>query len=496
MDKKKFIERKLNPALANLINTINPFSAFGLKPKSLDDFGMNSKSLDLLKKEVEASAASLGDDGKVTKSDEELFERLINCVRDLKNLKLVLRGLSRKTEYSSGIKGFGEKIGAEYGLYLDRGGRHYLGVFSGLARNISERIPQLPQKIWTYLLRFIYIGLFLLLPFELWFYLILAVIYFVLYWAMVASPPITDNAEHLANFHLSTPMRNEIAEAIESALLQNESFNTKLDEIEADLQKISSIFSTKDLTDARNVSLFVTNWLDTGNYSNTIGEPFYGSVTKMAEYLEKFFSTGDIGALEFAKSELKPIENKLGYINLKNASCAPITKLDFDANGPDGFRAAYNNSVELSVADHVNDFREALEAGNYYLAAYYYGSDLTDTQQKQIKENNERILAERKAAEERRIAEEAARQAADQVAQQQAAQQAAQAPPPEKSSGFLSSVGKAAAAGWALGGGKPDSGQVQATCRKCNHYEVRPSSPRPKTKCPRCGNFGLIWHKV
>ena len=95
MDKKKFIERKLNPALANLINTINPFSAFGLKPKSLDDFGMNSKSLDLLKK-VEASAASLGDDGKVTKSDEELYERLINCVRDLKNLKLVLRAFLGK----------------------------------------------------------------------------------------------------------------------------------------------------------------------------------------------------------------------------------------------------------------------------------------------------------------------------------------------------------------------------------------------------------------
>ena len=149
MDKKKFIDRKLNPALAKLVNTINPFSAFGMLPKSLDDFEMNSKSLDLLKKEVEASAASQGDDGKVTKSDEELYERLNNSVRDLKNLRLVLRGISRKTELSSGLKGFGEKIGAKYGLHMDRGGKYYLGVFSGLARNMSERIPQISQRIWN-----------------------------------------------------------------------------------------------------------------------------------------------------------------------------------------------------------------------------------------------------------------------------------------------------------------------------------------------------------
>tara|TARA_A100000164_G_scaffold181323_2_gene161104 strand:+ start:653 stop:2125 length:1473 start_codon:yes stop_codon:yes gene_type:complete len=490
MDKKKFIDRKLNPALTKLVNTINPFSAFGMLPKSLDDFEMNSKSLDLLKKEVEASAASQGDDGKVTKSDEELYERLNNSVRDLKNLRLVLRGISRKTELSSGLKGFGEKIGAKYGLHMDRGGKYYLGVFSGLARNMSERIPQISQRIWTYLLRFVYIGLFLLLPFELWFYLILAVIYFALYWAMVTSPPLTDNVAPLAVFHLSTPMRDNIAGAIDSALLQDGSFNGKVDEIEAELQKISSIFNTKDLTDARNVSLFLTYWLDAGNYSNTISDLFYGSVTKMAEYLERFFSTGDIGALEFAKSELKPIENKLGYINLKNASWSPITKLDFDANGPDGFRAEYNNSVDLSVADHVNDFRQALEDGDYYLAAYYYGCDLTDTQQKQIQENNERILAERKAAEERRIAEDAARQAANEAAQAQATH----APPPEKGSGILSSVGKAAAAGWALGGGNT-SGMVQATCKKCNHYETRPKGNH-KRKCPKCGAFSLFWTNV
>ena len=74
-------------------------------------------------------------------------------------------------------------------------------------------------------------------------------------------------------------------------MLQNERFNTKLDEIEADLQKISSIFSTKDLTDARNVSLFVTNWLDTEITVIQLGT-FNGSVTKMAEYLEKFFQPG------------------------------------------------------------------------------------------------------------------------------------------------------------------------------------------------------------
>jgi len=377
---------------------------------------------------------------------------------------------------------------------MDRGGKYYLGVFSGLARSMSERIPLISQRIWTYLLRFAYIGLFVLLPFEIWFYQILALTYFALYWVMLTSPPLTDNVEPLAVFHLSTPMRDNVSGAIESALLQDGDFSGKVDGIEAELQKISSIFNTKDLTDARNVSLFVTNWVDAGNYSNTISELFYGSVTKMAEYLERFFSTGDIGALEFAKSELKPIENKLGYINLKNASWAPITKLDFDAKGPDGFRAEYNNSVDLSVADHVNDFRQALEDGDYYLAAYYYGCDLTDTQQKQIQENNERILAERKAAEERRIAEEAAQQAADQIAQQQAAQQAAQAPPPEKSSGFLSSMGKAAAAGWALGGGNT-SGMVQATCKKCNHYERRPKGNH-KPKCPRCGAMRFFWYDV
>tara|TARA_B100001063_G_scaffold244734_1_gene278370 strand:+ start:598 stop:2076 length:1479 start_codon:yes stop_codon:yes gene_type:complete len=492
MNKKKFIDRKLNPSLANLVNTVNPFSAFGMIPKSLDDFEMNSQSLDLLKKEVEASAATLGDDEKVAKSDQELYERLINSETDLKNLRLVLRGISRETKISPGIKGFGEKIGAQYGLHMDQDGKYYLGVFSGLARNMSERIPQFSQKIWTYLLRFVYIGLFFLIGDYLGFYLVVTyfALYFALYWAMVVSPPLTDNAEPLAVFHLNTPMRDEIAGAIESALLQDGSFDGKLIEIEAELQKISSIFNTKDLTDARNVSLFVTNWVNTANYSNTISEPFYGSVTKMAKYLEKFFSTGDIGALEFAKSELNPIENKIGYTNLKRASWAPTTKLDFDANGPDGFRAKYNNSVDLSVADHVNDFRQALEDGDYYLASYYYGCDLTDTEQKQIKENNERILAERKAAEERRIAE---------AAQAQAAQaQAAQAPPPEKGSGFLSSVGKNVAAGAALGkvlGGGNTSGMVQATCRKCNHYETRPKGNH-KAKCPKCGAFGFHWNNV
>ena len=160
MNKKKFIDRKLNPSLANLVNTVNPFSAFGMIPKSLDDFEMNSQSLDLLKKEVEASAATLGDDEKVAKSDQELYERLINSETDLKNLRLVLRGISRETKISPGIKGFGEKIGAQYGLHMDQDGKYYLGVFSGLARNMSERIPQFSQKIWTYLLRFVYIGLF------------------------------------------------------------------------------------------------------------------------------------------------------------------------------------------------------------------------------------------------------------------------------------------------------------------------------------------------
>jgi hypothetical protein len=486
MNKKKFIDRKLNPALANLINTINPFSAWDDSKtlESLDYFGTNFQSLDLLKNEVEASAASLDDDGKVTKSDEDLYERLINSKRDLKNLRLLLiRGISRKTEISPGIKGFGEKIGAQYGLHMDHGSKYYKGVFSGLARNLSERIPQISQRIWTYLLRFVYIGLFILLPFELWFYL--AVIYFALYWAMVTSPPLTDNVDPLAVVHLITPMRDVVAAAIESALLQDGGFNGKVDGIEAELQKISSIFNTKDLTDARNISLFIKNWFDAGVSNNAENawagnKTIFDSVSKMAEYLERFFSTGDIGALEFAKSEFKPIENKIGYSNLRNAVYAPITKLDFDANGPDGLRAAYNNSVDLSVADHVNDFRQALDVGDYFLATYYYGCDLTDTQQKQIQENNERILAERKAAEERRIAE------------------AAQATPPEKGSGFFSSAGKNFVGGVMLGKGLSDTfmskpvGKKHWRCGNCRFETVSISAPNSCPKCKKYGRRGFI----
>ena len=80
---------------------------------------------------------------------------------------------------------------------MDQDGKYYLGVFSGLARNMSERIPQFSQKIWTYLLRFVYIGLFFLIGDYLGFYLVVTyfALYFALYWAMVVSPPLTDNAE-------------------------------------------------------------------------------------------------------------------------------------------------------------------------------------------------------------------------------------------------------------------------------------------------------------
>jgi hypothetical protein len=280
-------------------------------------------------------------------------------------------------------------------------------------------------------------------------------------------------------------MRDVVAAAIESALLQDGGFNGKVDGIEAELQKISSIFNTKDLTDARNISLFIKNWFDAGVSNNAENawagnKTIFDSVSKMAEYLERFFSTGDIGALEFAKSEFKPIENKIGYSNLRNAVYAPITKLDFDANGPDGLRAAYNNSVDLSVADHVNDFRQALDVGDYFLATYYYGCDLTDTQQKQIQENNERILAERKAAEERRIAE------------------AAQATPPEKGSGFFSSAGKNFVGGVMLGKGLSDTfmskpvGKKHWRCGNCRFETVSISAPNSCPKCKKYGRRGFI----
>ena len=457
IDKEKFVTLKLNPSLANVENAIELFSGIGL----------NRKSLALLKKEVEAAAAPLSNDGKSTKSDEELLERLTSCAKDLESLASVVKGEGKKTESSTGIKAFGERFGAKYALHIAPEGKVFMGVFSGLAENLSERFPKLSQKNWTYLLRFLYIagcttGY-------------LALIYLVLYWIMVASPSVTDKAEPLDVSGLNLSVSVEVAVAIESALLQDGSFNSKIDSLDATLKRISAIFDADDLAKAKRVSAFITAW---PNGEEHVSDIFYGSAMKMAEHLGKYSMTDEIDALELARNELKPIENKLGYHNLVSAAAV--------VDQGDRMRATYNNEIDLSVAEYVQEFRQAHEAGDYYLAAYYYGNDLVATREKQIKENNERIEAEREAAAERQAMEAAAAAAA-----------AAQAPPPEKSSGFLSSVGKGVVAGVALSKAN-DSGMVQATCYKCNHHETRPKPKGAsyKNKCPRCGGYKFFWSKV
>ena len=488
INKEKFIDLKLKPVLVNLVNSIEFFRESHLK---------NSKFFDLLKKEVEASAASfgqvsikeetvlafLGDDGKATKSDKELHEQLISCARDLENLRLVVRGVTWKTKLSPGIKGYGERFGAKYGLYMAPEGAAYKGVFSGLGMNLSKRFHDYHEilKIWTYLLRFLYIGVFLLIGgFSLM--IVLAFTYFALYWVMVASPPVTDIAEPLEFGHFSSPMHDEVRAAIESALLQDGSFNSKINALEASLQKISSIFNLEDFANARMVSSFVEAW---PNPEKHVNEVLLDSVTKMGEHLKKYFLAGDINSLELARSELKPWENKIGYGALEYAAKNMPSLLSIHARGPDGFRATYNNNVDLQVAENVLDFRQALEDGDYYLAAACYGGDMVLTSAKQY---DSFLAKQEKAAQERRAAD-AAEAAAD-------AAEAAQAPPPENGSGFFSSAGKNIVGGVMLGKGLSDtfmskglSGKNHYRCGNCGFEKMAIVSPN---SCPKCKTYGKL----
>ena len=457
IDKEKFVSLKLKPSLLNVENAVGLFSGIGL----------NQKSLAELRKEVDAASAAFTEDGKASEVDEALLGRLTNISRELGSLASVVQGNEQKSDTTIGLKAYGEKFGARYGLYMAPEGKLLAGVFSGLGQKLSERLPKVSAKNWTYLLRGLYIAGFAtgFLP---WTYLIL-------YWVMVASPSVDESGESLDLSALNSSLGVEVAGAIESALVQDGSFQARIDALEASLKKIASLFDTEGLAKAKSVAAFITAWPNGGEH---VSEIFYDSAVKMAEYLEKYSLSDDLEALEFARAELKPIENKLGYAYLVAAAAV--------VDQEDRMRATYNNEVDLGEAKYVQEFRQAHEAGDYYLAAYYYGVDSVATKQKQIQEHNEQVEAERKAAEERAAAEAAAKAAA-----------AAQAPPREAGGGFLSTVGKAAVAGAALSKAN-DSGMVQATCRKCNHFEQRPKPKGAsyKTKCPRCGSFGFNWGKA
>lgn len=431
IDKEKFLTLKLNPTLANVENAIELFSGIGL----------NRKSLALLKKEVEAAAAPLSLDGLATKSDEELLERLTSCAKDLESLASVVKGEGKKDEISLGIKAYGERFGAKYGLHLAPEGKLFMGVFSGLAENLSERLPKLSEKNWTYFLRILYIAgsaISILLSFT----------YLLLYWVMVASPSAIDKAEPINVSELNTSLSIEVAEAIESALLQDGSFNSKIDSLDAALKRISEIFDADELIKAKRVAAFITAWSGADEYVSAI---FYDSTMKMAEHLEKYNMTDDLDALELASNELKPIEDKLGYHYLVSAAAV--------VHQEDSMRATYNNEVDLSIAEYVQEFRQALEDKKYYLAAFYYGNDAVATREKQIKENNERLAAEAQAAQEQAARNEAAAAAA-----------AANRQSEPKKEGFLDNRRNLL--------GKPCKNDA---CGFLNSHTAY--------KCKRCGNF-------
>ena len=434
IDKEKFVTLKLNPSLANVENAIELFSGIGL----------NRKSLALLKKEVEAASAPLSIDGKATKSDEELLERLTSCVKDLESLASVVKGEGKKDEISLGIKAYGERFGAKYGLHMAPEGKLFMGVFSGLAENFSERFPKLSEKNWTYFLRILYIAGWTtgFLPFT----------YLLLYWVMVASPRATDKAEPIDVSVLNTSVSIEVAKAIESALLQDGSFNNKIDLLDATLKRISEIFDVDELTKAKHVAAFITAWASAAEHVSPI---FYDSIMKMAEHLEKYNMTDDLDALELASNELKPIENKLGYHELVKAAAV--------VHQEGSMRATYNNEVDLGIAEYVQEFRQAIEAENYYLAAFYYGKDAVATREKQIKENNERLELEAQAAREQAARNEAAAASA-------AAAAAANRQSEPKKEGFLDN-------------------RRNLLGKRCKNDACGHMNGHTAYKCVRCGNF-------
>jgi hypothetical protein len=163
------------------------------------------------------------------------------------------------------------------------------------------------------------------------------------------------------------------------------------------MERITDTFSVEELRAAQKVAEFMSGWEHADKY---VPDLIYASAAEMTEQLKKYAHTDDVTALEFARSELRLIENTIGYASLVAAADA--------IDEGERMRISYNNNVELSVAEYAGEFRAAHDAGDYHLAAYYLGGDSASTENERIKENNERIAVEQQEAEEQRARNEAA----------------------------------------------------------------------------------------
>ena len=277
-----------------------------------------------------------------------------------------------------------EKFGQKFQLYINTDDNLMTGVCSGLADKLATRFTLISKKNWMYFLRIIF-----LVPYFWPFYLLA-------YWVMIDNLGLEECAP-IDTSHLSASLCVEVARAIESALGRDEQFQSIISGLQSTMERIAETFTSEELRVAKKVADFMSGWEHADKY---VPDIIYASAAAMTEQLKKYEQTDDVTALEFARSELRLIENTIGYASL-------VAAADAIAEG-ERMRISYNNNVELSVAEYLDEFRTAHNSGDYHLAAYYLGLDSVSTENERINENNERIAIEQQEAEEQRARNEAA----------------------------------------------------------------------------------------
>jgi len=377
INKEKFIQLKLEPALLNVERSLERFSSIEIDRATFEG----------LKKNVDSVKTYDDDDRELMASpdDEALQEKLMQSAADLATLASVVSGETPSGDTEWGVKKFGEKFGQKFQLYVNTDDNFMAGVCSGLADKLATSFTLISKKNWMYLLRIIF-----LVPYFWPFYLLAL-------WVMISTPASVKEEEPLDTSHLSTSLCGEVARAIESALGRDEQFQSIISGLQSTMERIAETFTSEELRVAQKVADFMSGWEHADKY---VPDVIYASAAAMTEQLKKYEQTDDLTALEFARSELRLIENTIGYASL-------VAAADAIAEG-ERIRISYNNNVELSVAEYVDEFRAAHDSGDYHLAAYYLGLDSVSTENERINENNERIAIEQQEAEEQRARKEAA----------------------------------------------------------------------------------------
>ena len=376
INKEKFIQLKLEPALRNVERSLERFSSIEI----------NSSAFERIKKDVDSIRQYDHDEESMaTPDDEALQEKLMQSTADLAALASVVSGETPNGGTELGLKKFGEQFGQKFQLYANTDDKLMAGVCSGLADKLATRFTLVSKKNWMYLLRIIF-----LVPYFWAFYLLA-------YWVMINAPASVKEEKPLETSDLSTTLCLEVARAIESALSQDGQLQSIISDLQSTMERIADAFSAEELRGAQKVADFISGW---DHADQHVPDVIYVSVAEMTEKQKKYAHTDDVTALEFARSELRLIENTIGYASLVAAADA--------TDEGEHMQISYNNNVELSVAEYAGEFRAALEAGDYHLAAYYLGRDSVSTENERINENNQRIAIEQQEAEDQRARKETA----------------------------------------------------------------------------------------